>query len=151
MRGDPLAVACVGEHVTVEPRQRAGAQGERRRRIAAGAQLGGLAGHVEHVEGIDRCGLDVQHVSGSRPGDKRSVAERPSQPGDLGLQRVASDARRLVGPQVLDQPLRADQDARFEGEPYEQLGRLARPDGNRDAIATHLDRTEHRHRDHTSG
>ena len=90
VRGDPLAVAGVGENVTVEHRQRRGAQGERRRRIATGPQPRRLAGQAEHVEGIDRCGLDVQHVPGSRPGDERSVAERPSQPRDLGLQRVAS-------------------------------------------------------------
>ena len=151
VRGDPLAVAGVGEHVTVEHRQRRGAQGERRRGIATGSQPRRLAGQAEHVEGIDRSGLDVQHVPGPRPGDERSVAERPSQPRDLDLQRVAGHAHRILGPEVLDQPLRADHDARFEGEPDEQLGRLARPHRNRDAIAVQLDRTEHRDRDHTSG
>ena len=135
VRGDPLAVAGVGEDITVEHRQRRGAPVERRRRIATGPQSRRLGGQAEHVERVDRAGLDVQHVPGSRPGQERPVAERPAQPRHLQLQRVAVHAHGLLGPQVLDQPLRTDHDARVERQPDQQLGRLARP---------HRDRRRHR-------
>ena len=109
-----------------------------------------LAGQAENLDRVDCLGRNVERVAGSRPGDQRAVTERASEPRDLGLQRVAGDAHRLVRPEILDQPLGSHHDPGFEREPDEQLGRLAGPHGDCDAVAVQLDRAEHRDRDHTA-
>ena len=91
------------------PRQQVPAKARERRR----AQLRGAA-RVARVEPprpprrrrsttaqrVDRVRLDRERVAAVGAGDERGVAERPPQPGDLRLERVA--ARRGAAPQVVE-------------------------------------------------
>ena len=149
VRDDPFAVAGVGENVAVEHRQRRRAEREDRCGIA---RVGGrcLAGQAENLDRVDCLGRNVERVASSRPGDQRAVTERASEPGNLGLQRVAGDAHRVVRPEILDQPIGSHHDPCFQRESDEQLGRLAGPHGDCDVVAVKFDRAEHRDRDHTA-
>ena len=129
VRDDPFAVAGVGENVAVEHPQCRRAERESGCGIA---RMRGrcLAGQAENLDRIDCLGRNVERVASSRPGDQRAVTERASEPGNLGLQRVACDPHRLVDPEFFDQPLGSHHDPGFERESDEQLGRFAGPYGD---------------------
>ena len=126
-----LKPAPVGRGPVAGRRQDVAAKAAERRR----AQLGGGAvvagpqglsrgrGVAHEPQRVDRVRRDLQPVAALDCGDRRRVAERPAQPRDLRLQRVAPG--RHPGPQVVDQRVGAHRRPGVEREAYEQLRGLA--------------------------
>ena len=83
----------------------------------------GGRGVAQRTQGVDLLGANVQPVGAV---DDRRVLECPPQPRDLRLERVALRGR--PGPEIVEQPVRADRPPRVEREAHEQLRRLTARD-----------------------
>jgi hypothetical protein len=121
MRERPVGVARALEDVAPVQPQRRRAQVGGRRDVAGVEQLGRGDGVAQHGERVDLGRLDGEPVSALRAHDDLRVAERATQPGDLGLQRVAAGVDGVGGPQVLHQPVRAHEQPGVECEAHEEL------------------------------
>ena len=121
VRVDPFPVTGGGKHVAAVPRQRRRTQLGGAAVVAGVVQLrrGGRIAH--HGERIDIGRIDGELVAAIAADDHGRLTERPTQHGDLRLQRVAPGVDRIGGPQVLDQPLRAHHQAGLEREAHQQL------------------------------
>ena len=114
--------------------------------IAGVEPLGGGRGVAEQAERVDRARLDREPVAALAAGDHRRVAERPPQPRDLRLQRVA--VRRGARPQLVEQAVRAHEDPGLEREAHQQLRRLAARHRHGPPVAADLDGPQHRDLQH---
>jgi hypothetical protein len=83
-----------------------------------------VTGDREEISG--RMGLD----------DLPAVTERGPEPRDQGLRRVGGSVRGLVVPEIVDEPLRRDHPAGFEGEEGQQSTQPGATDLHRPAART---------------
>ncbi len=64
---------------------------------------------------VDQLILDIEHVAG-RPREKRVLTERGAQPRDVDAERAFRAPRRLVLPELVDQPVARDRPPWLEEE-----------------------------------
>jgi hypothetical protein len=102
----------------------------------------------KHREGIDRARVDDELVAGITTCEEGRVTESAAQPGHLRLQGVPAGVGGAVTPEVLDQPVGADETPGIEREPHEELGTLAARDLDELAVAPDRNRAEHRNLQH---
>ena len=120
----PLGVAGHQERRSPEQPQRRAAQVRRLLRLATLPKARCRRGGPLHREHIHVVRLDLERVATVAAGDGRRSEGAPEH-RDLGLQRVAPDLGGRRRPQVLDQTLGAHELTGLEGEPRQQLRRLA--------------------------
>ena len=120
----PLGVACHQERRSPEQPQRRAAQVRRLLGLATLPKARCGRGGPLHREHIHVVRLDLERVATVAAGEGRRSEGAPEH-RDLGLQRVAPDLGGRRRPQVLDQALGAHELTGFEGEPRQQLRRLA--------------------------
>jgi hypothetical protein len=141
----PLRVAGGRQHLGPEEIEPGPAGGGGRGDVAGPQQRGALVGQPQRLERVDGVRWNGQGVPGGPAGEQCGVAEGPAQLRDLGLQGVPACA---VGPQVVDEPVRADGSAGVEGEPDQQRGGQPARHGCGHVVAAHLDAAEHCDREH---
>ena len=145
---DPVAVAGRRQHIPAVQLQR------RRAQVGGAAVVAGVeqprrgGGVAQHGERIDLGRLDGELVAAVAAGDHRRIPERPAQPGDLRLQRVAAGVDGVGGPQVVDEPVGAHEQPGLEREAHQQLRRLAARHRHELAVAPDLDGAQHRDLEH---
>ena len=105
---------------------------------------GGVAQDAERVDGVR---LDREPVAAVAAGDHRRVAQRPAQPGDLRLQRVAAAWRRPAQRSSRSRSA-LHEHAGLEREAHQQLRRLAARHRQEPAVASDLDGAQHRDLEH---
>ena len=146
VRGGPVAGAL--EEIAAVALQRRRAQLGGGAIIAGVEQLGGGGGVAQHGERVDLGRLDGERVPAVTAHDHVRIAERSPQLGDLRLQRVAARGDRVLGPHVLDEPVRADERPGLEREAHQQLRGLSARHRHGLAVAPDLDGAQHRDVEH---
>ena len=154
-RGEPHAVETgalrrgapeqldVGQRRAAEQRER-GAQCLRRSpQVTGSAEPARLVQVALEVLEVELAGRQLDRVAG-RPGDDRlAVAERPPQLGDVHLQSLGGGGRRVVSPQLVDQPFgRDDSVAVVEEQDGEQRSSLGSGHGDLLARRPHAQRAQ---------
>ena len=125
MRLDPVAVAGGRQEVASIQLQGRGAE-VGRARVVAGIEQPGRGGRVvQHRERVDLGRVDGELIAAIAALDQRRIAERPAQPGDLRLQRVAPGGDGPATPQVVDEPVGAHEHTGLDREAHQQLGGLS--------------------------
>ena len=102
----------IGQRRAPPQGQRLDQPGTGRLGVAGRGQLAGLGGHPLEANGVHRFGIGPQHVAGRLAGQHlgrragRAVRfECLAQVGDVRLQRAGGPSRRLVTPELVDQPV----------------------------------------------
>ena len=133
------------------PRQSASASSTRRttRGVVPAEQPGRLGHQRLEPVGVELQVLARQPVARGGGDDHGGVGagrpvrlERPSEVGDLGVQRGRGLRRRFAVPQQVGEPVRRDDAAGLEHQDREQRPFHARPEGNGGAVQPHLQRPE---------
>ena len=98
---------------------------------------------LESIE-VDLPALQDELVAGRARHQDRSplVAERLAEPRDVDVDQMVGGVRRILRPQLVDQPLGGDELVRPQGEGREQRSLLASTQGERFAVEVHLERSE---------
>jgi hypothetical protein len=148
-RRDEGLVGEVGEHLAAPERQR---RVERLDRlvVAAGDEVAaGTSGQGDEPAGVEVLRLDEQRVPRFAPHQQpRRVAraavrlEDATQPGHQGLQAPGGGRRRVVAPQVVEQPIDRHRAVDVEEQPREQQPYLPPAEVELDAIVLDPERTE---------
>ena len=98
---------------------------------------------LESIE-VDLPALQDELVAGRARHQDRPpfVAERLAEPRDVDVDQVVGGIRRILGPQLVDQPLRGDELVRSEGEGREQRSLLTSTQRERLAVEVDLERSK---------
>jgi hypothetical protein len=115
--------------------------GELGRSIASGQRLGLGNETLEPVE-IDRVRIRPQHVS-PRPGDQDVPADVLPQPRNVIVERCRGVGRRPAAPEILDQPVGADDLVGMQDQQGEHRPALRPAHLEEVAVGHHLERSEH--------
>ena len=148
VRGGPVPGAGALEEIAAVPLQRRRAQVGGAAIIAGVEQFGGGGGVAQHGERVDLGRLDGERVPAVTAHDHLRIPERSPELGDLRLQRVAARVDRILGPHVLDEPVRAHERPGLEREAHQQLRGLAARHRHGLAVAPDLDGAQHRDLEH---
>ena len=145
---EPGAVATIGQNLAMKHRQggRAGAGGGTG--ITGRAERRGGLRESQYLPRIDRPRVDGKGIAGTAPADQAGLAQRSAQHRDLGLQGVRRDSAGLLGPQILEKVFGPDELTGCDGQPHQQLRRLAGRQLQASTVASYLDRSQNGHRQH---
>ena len=129
--------------------RRAAPQGERvlerlrRARRTARRELGAAVREVAlEAVGVEGTGVELQLVAVLVRGDRRGGAERPAQAGDVDLHGLRGRGRRLLAPQLVDQPVGAERLVGVQQQHRQQRPLAGTTDRHDTVAAVHLERPE---------
>jgi hypothetical protein len=91
---------------------------------------------------VDRIGISTEHVS-PRLGDNNVLAEALAQPRNVVVERGGCVRRLLIAPQLVDQPVGANDLVRLEHEQRKHGAALRAPQVEGPTISLHLERPEY--------
>jgi hypothetical protein len=96
-------------------------EGRRRpRRVAARELVLPLGREAFEPLGVELLRAERQDVAGRAVRDRAVPAERPPEAGDVALERVRRRLGRMLGPQLVDQPVGRDDAVRLQREQHEE-------------------------------
>ena len=150
VRADPSAIAGGLEHIPAIQLQRRRTEVGRAAVVAGLEQTRRTCRGVQRGERIDLGRLQGQRIAAVAARDHWRIPERSTQHGHLRLQRVAPSVDATSCPQVVDEPIRADQHPALEREAYQQLRCLSARHPHRPAVARDLERAEQRDPQHVT-
>ncbi len=146
----PVAVAGGGQDLRRDTGRARPCTARSRAVVVAGRERGGRGSRrrASTASASTAVGSTASVVAAVATDDDGRVAERAAQPGDLRLQRVAAGVGGALAPEVVDQPVGAHEVPGLEREAHEQLRGLAARNRDELAVASDLDRAEHRDLQH---
>ncbi len=111
---------------------------ERGQGLVGGAERASRGHAVLEPRGVEHVARHGQDITGAFAAQGLGVTERPSQQGDVALQRVDGGRRRIAGPDVVDESVDGDDVAEDQRQAGEH-GPLSWP-SERDRVAVALGR-----------